>query len=130
MSAYRPAVGDRVRLESWGNGGYLDVDYVGREHFVGVSQFGFQCWKSLALPWVKVSPRPELPDLPEKWAVIHDASYGAHTSVPYWDSARDARNSQDATRATNPYHPADLAFVRYVPDPDSIVWADGLDGGA
>jgi len=103
---YTPQVGDRIQGKGWGDE-YLDVLAVYGDEMWCLEQPGTTDTYDLDGGWIKVTPRPELPPMPDKWASVHTIV----TISPLWDTADEALDG-DA-----------IAAVRYTAT-DDIVYRD------
>ena len=106
---YTPQVGDVARRPNWVDGHAIRVIAVDGESLFGRTESGMHSIWSTTQPWVKVTPRPTLPTMPDRWAGVHVN----HTRNPVHASADEVLRGKEA-----------LAAVRYVAVPGSVVWAD------
>ncbi len=116
--SYTPQVGDRVKVAWWGPGSWVDVKCIQDGYLIGFAATGRPFTGLISghdqAPWVKVEPRPELPELPEVWLPLVRLTSGKlHCSLVTY------RSSEEAMRNEN-----NVVAVKCTPDPDSVVWAD------
>lgn len=112
--SYTPQVGDRVRHRNWSSSQWVDVKYVGQKYLIGMNQNGREWVHLLNDGWVKVEPRPELPELPEVWLPISRLRSGKLYCSPFSFPSLETAMQGERT----------IAAVKCIPDPDTVVWAD------
>ncbi len=125
MTTYTPQVGDRVKSDIWPDEGAFDVIAVTDRWLVGVhvNNASGRQYGDAPVPyliderrWVKVTPRPELPTMPDVWSPIGQRKDGTtYCTGVCFQTAEHAMECDEAVGA-----------VRYTATTD-VVWADEVE---